>query len=111
MEEIKIRAWDEFNAEMLYSENYKCLSEFFKSCEIRIEGENKITYMWWTGLKDKNGKDIYADDFCKSPVFSGAVRIEYQVSSGFFGNFPEITDLRDLEVFANVWENPEFLKG
>jgi len=57
MREIKFRAWDKFNkamsgvsAEQLRSHNF-CL--FRENCEL----------MQYTGLKDKNGKEIYCSDF------------------------------------------------
>lgn len=58
MREIKFRAWDDFNAEYIYSERINTpprkrkLSIFFENCAYAEEGENKITIEQFTGLHD-----------------------------------------------------------
>lgn len=84
-----------------------------------LNGEQpEDTLMQFTGLLDKNGKEIYFDDFVhiigKSSTVGDVdtiVRIEdwYNVV-GEFGLEDAIEGGLTLEVIGNVWENPELLK-
>jgi uncharacterized phage protein (TIGR01671 family) len=72
MREIKFRAWDSFY-KMIISTNDKEFNnniyEFFKELE-QDRKENNIILMQYTGLKDKNGKEIYEGDILKVHIFT-----------------------------------------
>ncbi|MBO4965900.1 MAG: hypothetical protein J6C81_06515 [Muribaculaceae bacterium] len=77
----------------------------------------------FTGLPDKNGKEIYVGDIVRNKKgtidvitydsLAFALCVAYATSpngvcSTFFGNN---NPLKDLEVIGNIHDNPELLKG
>ncbi len=86
----------------------------FQECEL----------MQFTGLKDKNGKDIYEGDIIHSATWgthSKALNPHHVVewkgvgwkATGYNGQIKVSPDLgvkRDFEVIGNIYETPELLK-
>lgn len=65
MREIKFRAWDTIDKEMIY-QDYK-LNEYYDDDGYRFNMMDIMFKIWckpmqYTGLKDKNGKEIYEGD-------------------------------------------------
>lgn len=72
------------------------------------ETENCI-YMQSTGLKDKNGVEIYEDDICNDGsrvVFLGGRYVLMYLD----GKFEDLIGDED-EVIGNIYQNPELLNN
>ena len=108
--------------------NWKCASYLGGIGEEEIEEEAVGQY---TGLDDKNGKEIYEGDIglldCydyEEPLFSGEFKVIYDVEKGMWllvdlenkdrdFTFGEIKGYykAEIEVIGNIYENSELLGG
>jgi len=120
MREIKFRAWDNQNDKMLFSKEHKWIGREEEFYPIRFE-RDQITHsdhyelMQYTGLKDKNGKEIYEGDILRWT--QGAMTIQSPVQWADKGWFPFVGGIYDLykrveegEIIGNIYENPDLLK-
>ncbi len=130
MREIKFRAWDR-GKEKIYEVNTLGLpgATFTHSGEKYIvtnyEGVEhvstthllqKFALMQYTGLRDKNGKEIYEGDIICT-IWKHVLETEPNlpelkecppVGPKSFHWYAELEDM-EVEVFGNIYENPELL--
>lgn len=113
MREIKFRAWDKWNKIMIQPNNGD-----FIGWHAMSNWKDCLELMQFTGLHDKNGKEIFEGDILHSEHLDYEVKFinnEYYTGvKKVSGN--SITDLgkevaSKLEVIGNIWENPELLEG
>lgn len=68
----------------------------------------------FTGLIDKNGKEIYEHDAFIEIIGAYPVMFYVIFKDGMFqddtGDGNSLNDIREMEVIGNIWENPELLK-
>jgi len=119
--EIKFRAWDKEKKKMRYPEVlvwgtdglkvWRFFDEMIKLPE--LPPKQDIILMQFTGLKDKDGKEIWEGDILGKGT---AERYEVDFQDGAFvihTRFYGVKCLNEfayLEVIGNIYENPELLK-
>ena len=110
MREIKFRAWDVSEKRMLSHELFNTELSFAESAELDFWLNNdSYILMQYTGLKDKNGKEIYEGDIVKDG-YHGKYGI-YEVKWEKIGwNFVS-EDGREIEIIGNIHENPELISN
>jgi len=116
MREIKFRAWDTKEKEMIDLEPNMSYGDY-----------RNFELMQYTGLKDKKGKEIYEGDILRYNYFGRDKRkkvnyeyttVKWDTTYTGFSPFSEIwgyglarfDDFYEWEVIGNIYENPELLK-
>ena len=120
MGEIKFRAWSESKKAMYRVLGYSDIEQCFF---VQGKGRGKapladIVLMQYTGLKDKNGKEIYVGDIvlCKIHDKEYMGLVEYTNTYGFYylsgmgRSDTELWGCNERKVIGNIYENPELLK-
>lgn len=120
MREIKFRAWDLKDKWMVlpsrndnwidFNRNtYTTAEKTYDTPNTEIEETKNYVLMQFTGLKDKNGKEIYEGDIVIGTIDTDATG-EIIFRLGAFTMFDRwLIHFDYLEVIGNVYENPNLL--
>lgn len=124
MEDLKIRAWHIPTGRMLYFDRLWLCTEYnsiaFELAEASQQEEYKLwaghshlpsnekaeyIFMLYTGLKDKNDREIYKGDVLQFPDGERVQVIWMEYPAAF-----SPMDLHQAsEIIGNIWENPDLI--
>ena len=110
MREIKFRVFDGEKVRPITSYEWEesMVSDKHNLESILDDSEYKAL-MQFTGLKDKNGKEIYEGDIISFISFDKEYILECPNLS-YFHFWQETKDNKTVEVIGNIYETPELLK-
>ncbi len=121
--EIKFRAWDNENKYMITSKQgiFTALRNsmnitvqdngYYNNGDLLKPNKEKYTLMQYTGLKDKNGVEIYEGDKVKAKFYGKEVAGEIGFNSGCYllwnscVSDNQLFIFTDIEVIGNIYEN------
>lgn len=120
MREIKFRCWDKLNKIMDYEPwgpEYLCEGVPINDCLTSFPSSEYSGLMQFTGLLDKNGKEIFEADILNWPdSFKAQVLwceedCAFQISTiGHIGGaFLNQEYMLNFEIIGNIHQNPELL--
>lgn len=117
MKQLKFRAWEKSLKEIIPVYNINFEAEMINT-ETAWRDFNEVELMQYTGLKDKNGKEIYEGDIVNVNYYGGTPRYEkvhFYTVGGFIGFHPFTDDgyhwpSHLCEIVGNIYQNPELIK-
>ena len=129
MREIKFRAWDKKEKKMYFFGNWSLDSEYtnfalgfehinWEQGVVTKEDTKNCILMQYTGLKDKNGKEIYEGDILRNAYGKYIVYwLQYDCQFVMAENIKIVEDagfnyilskgnIKEFEIIGNIYENP-----
>jgi uncharacterized phage protein (TIGR01671 family) len=124
MREIRFRAWHKSKGIMRVVAHISNLLTVGTYVDVRMNEPDTITkieeawdegdyiLMQYTGLRDKNGKEIYEGDILSHKFFSRPVQVTFLRNGDYEELFYDVeadTGENIFEVIGNIYENPDLL--
>lgn len=107
---IKFRAWDKELKGFLQSFLIDEIGRIYEPGRSYNEWTDKVILMQFTGLLDKNKKEIYEGDIIKSQWGYGCPIVVVDLEDIFYWQGEGSIDLSLIEVIGNIYQNPELLE-
>ena len=118
MREIKFRAWNKNTKQMIDLKAITPLALDISANGIFLPFRDDLILMQYTGLKDKNGQEIYEGDIVKHLTYGGNYPVTYSCENTGYGLKTRRGSMHlcsdccpNLEVIGNIYENKELLDG
>jgi len=129
---IKFRVWNTKWDTMIYKsegKGYDPVIHLDGSVTGTMISQNTFKWMQYTGLKDKNGKEIYEGDIIRNSGYPELCIVEFIEGQWIGRYYPQsititkdqrdkshyiglsfyVTERNSIEVLGNIYENPELL--
>ena len=120
----KFRAWDKetktmIDVSLINFEEHSILGGYWEFGQTESIKFDEIELMQSTGLKDKNGKEIFEGDILKSNKYITSVFYERGAYCVKFSRTPNTTVTMNVisfiekyktKIIGNIYENPELLE-
>ena len=122
MREIKFRAWHKADEKMYEVYGFAQNKWFLKGKQFPMPN-GAVVIMQYTGLKDKDGKEIYEGDLLTDYGEAPPLYVEYSEKHGaycFVDKFdssgtvyytPLMIYYEQMEVIGNIFEHPHLIGG
>ena len=116
MREIKFRAWDEY-LKCFYYDGFSIsphgiIDPQMQNRYVYSNSPNLLMLEQFTGLLDKNGKEIFEGDILQHPTIKDLGPVEWdEYYASFDWLHPKMYgwSMSDAEIIGNIHENPELL--
>lgn len=120
MREIKFRSWDKDNNSIIYPYLIAFVKRGIAIKTKKFVDIPHFTLMQYTGLKDKNGKEIYEGDILNNKnvvvfdnLFCRFGFTEYDINAfpnWVYSHSFSPDNIKGFEVIGNIYENGDLLK-
>lgn len=113
---IKFRAWDKEDKTITYFDFFDYTGFLYDLYSAEQWNEkDKYIFQQFTGLIDKNGKEVYEGDIIKYNEYSNyGIRKMTEVVKFLDGGFQPFCEcdfyVKNYKIIGNIYGNPEFLK-